>query len=208
MALAVIFGYGSKGKEHMEVALMLDDAKEAKKWVDVAPVNAYAALLQKGGIDEALNANVMIAAHEATWRSMPPCFSSSPLSKAFQFLVLIPLWVVLGILGYQELGSSEGLAILWKPVVPSLFLQSIHTSTGTPNQAPRSTWHDAVWTPSQTIQAPCQTVKTSPLGPTFSSTASWFLLTALFWTRVPDGCLNVCPRNRTRRSEHVCVAEV
>lgn len=111
MALAVIFGYGSKGKEHMEVALMLDDAKEAKKWVDVAPVNAYAALLQKGGIDEALNANVMIAAHEATRRSMPPRFSSSPLSKAFQFLVLIPLWVVLGILGYQELGSSEGLAI-------------------------------------------------------------------------------------------------
>ena len=112
MALAVIFGYGSKGKEHMEVALMLDDNKEVKKWVDVAPVNPYAALLQKGGIDEALNANVMIAAHEAARRSMPPRFSSSPLAKVFQYLVLLPLWFVLGILGYQELGSSQGLTIL------------------------------------------------------------------------------------------------
>ena len=45
-ALAVIFGYGTKGREHMEVSLLLDDAKETKKWMDAAPVNAYAAVLQ------------------------------------------------------------------------------------------------------------------------------------------------------------------
>ncbi|DAC46491.1 MAG TPA: hypothetical protein D7H92_06460, partial [Candidatus Poseidoniales archaeon] len=49
LALAVIFGYGTKGREHMEVSLVLDDSKETKKWMDAAPVNAYAALLQKGG---------------------------------------------------------------------------------------------------------------------------------------------------------------
>ena len=58
----------------MEVSLVLDDAKETKKWMDAAPVNAYAALLKKGGLDEAVNANVMIVAHEATRRAMPPRF--------------------------------------------------------------------------------------------------------------------------------------
>ena len=112
LALAVIFGYGTKGREHMEVSLVLDDSKETKKWMDAAPVNAYAALLQKGGLDEAMNANVMIAAHEATRRAMPPRFSAGILSNVFQYLVLIPVWFVLGILTFQEVGETEGLSVL------------------------------------------------------------------------------------------------
>ena len=112
MALAVIFGYGKKGNEHLEVSLLLDDAKTTRKWMDAAPVNAFAAISQKGGIDEALNANAMIAAHEATRRSMPPRFSSSALAKVFQYLVLIPMYIVSGILVYQEVGSAEGLSTI------------------------------------------------------------------------------------------------
>ena len=111
-ALAVIFGYGTKGREHMEVSLLLDDQKETKKWMDAAPVNAYAALLQKGGFDEAMNANVLIAAHEATRRAVPPRYSPGILLSIFQYLVLIPVWFVLGILAYQEIGDVEGLAVL------------------------------------------------------------------------------------------------
>ncbi|RJU84990.1 MAG: tetratricopeptide repeat protein [Candidatus Poseidoniales archaeon] len=111
-ALAVIFGYGTKGREHMEVSLLLDDQKETKKWMDAAPVNAYAALLQKGGLDEAMNANVLIASHEATRRAVPPRYSPGILMSIFQYLVLIPVWFVLGILAYQEIGDVEGLAVL------------------------------------------------------------------------------------------------
>lgn len=111
-ALAVIFGYGTKGREHMEVSLLLDDRKETKKWMDAAPVNAYAALLQKGGLDEAMNANVLIAAHEATRRAVPPRYSPGILSTVFQYLVLLPVWFVMGILAYQEIGDVEGLAVL------------------------------------------------------------------------------------------------
>lgn len=112
LALAVIFGYGTKGRENMEVSLILDDRKETKKWMDAAPVNAYAALLQKGGLDEAVNANVMIAAHEATRRAMPPRFSAGVFSNIIQYLVLIPMWFVLGILTFQEVGQTEGLSVI------------------------------------------------------------------------------------------------
>ena len=111
-ALAVIFGYGTKGREHLEVSLLLDDAKDTKKWLDIAPVNAYAAVLQKGGLDEAMNANVLIAAHEATRRAVAPRYSPSILSSIFQYLVLLPLYFVLGIFVFQEVGDVQGLALL------------------------------------------------------------------------------------------------
>tara|TARA_B110000444_G_scaffold117829_1_gene110868 strand:- start:4335 stop:7382 length:3048 start_codon:yes stop_codon:yes gene_type:complete len=112
MALAVIFGYGKKGKEHLEVSLLLDDEKNKRRWVDAAPVNAFAGLAVKGGLDEAITANVMIAAHEATRHVMPARYSSSPLSIIFTFFVLVPLWFVLSILAYQEVGKNEGAALL------------------------------------------------------------------------------------------------
>ena len=96
--------------EHLEVSLILDDAKETKKWLDVAPVNSYAAVLQKGGLDEAMNANVLIAAHEAARRPLPVILSI--LSSIFQYLVLIPIYFVLGIFVYQEVGDAQGLAAL------------------------------------------------------------------------------------------------
>ena len=111
-ALAVIFGYGTKGREHLEVSLILDDAKDTKKWLDIAPVNAYAAVLQKGGLDEAMNANVLIAAHEATRRAVAPRYSASILSSIFQYLVLLPLYFVSGIFVFQEVGDVQGLALL------------------------------------------------------------------------------------------------
>ena len=112
MALAVIFGYGKKGIEHLEVSLLLDDEKNKRRWVDAAPVNAFAGLAVKGGLDEAITANVMIAAHEATRHVMPARYSSSPLSIIFTFFVLVPLWFVLSILAYQEVGKNEGAALL------------------------------------------------------------------------------------------------
>lgn len=112
MALAVIFGYGKKGKEHLEVSLLLGDEKEKRRWVDAAPVNAFAGLAVKGGLDEAITANVMVAAHEATRHVMPPRYSSSPISIIFTFFVLVPLWFVLSILTYQEVGKNEGAALL------------------------------------------------------------------------------------------------
>ena len=80
--------------------------------MDVAPVNAYAAVLQKGGLDEAMNANVLIAAHEATRRAVAPRYSSGILASIFQYLVLLPIWFVLGIFVYQEVGDAEGLTVL------------------------------------------------------------------------------------------------
>ena len=112
MALAVIFGYGKKGKEHLEVSLLLSDQKEKRRWVDAAPVNAFAGLAVKGGLDEAMTANVMIAAHEATRHVMPPRYSASPLSIIFTFFVMVPLWFVISILTYQEVGKNEGAALL------------------------------------------------------------------------------------------------
>lgn len=112
MALAVIFGYGKKGKEHLEVSLLLSDQKEKRRWVDAAPVNAFAGLAVKGGLDEAITANVMIAAHEATRHLMPPRYSASPLSIIFTFFVMVPLWFVISILTYQEVGKNEGAALL------------------------------------------------------------------------------------------------
>jgi len=111
LAVGAIFGYGKKGHELMEVSLVLDadQPKVTKKWMDIAPVNSYAAVLQKGGLDEALNANVMIAAHEAARRGMPPRFSPSILSRIFAYFVLIPTWCVVGILTYNEVGHVEGL---------------------------------------------------------------------------------------------------
>lgn len=112
MALGVIFGYGEKGKEHLEVSLLLDDQKTKRKWLDKAPVNPFVAIDLKGGMDEALTANMLIASHQATKQAMPPRFTASPLSLVVTFLVLIPLWFVLSILTYQEVGETEGATLL------------------------------------------------------------------------------------------------
>ena len=113
LALAVIFGYGTKGKEHMEVSLLLDEAKETRKWMDAAPVNAYAAILQKGRHRRGHQC-------ERPWwwptklrgERSHPRFSPGILASIFQYLVLLPIWFVLGIFVYQEVGDAEGLTVL------------------------------------------------------------------------------------------------
>jgi hypothetical protein len=63
-------------------------------------------------MDEAINANVLIAAHEATRRGMPPKFSFGWLSLVFNFFVLIPTWIVLAIFVYGQQGQLSGLLVL------------------------------------------------------------------------------------------------
>ena len=55
-----------------------------------------------------MNANVLIAAHEAARRAVAPRYSSGILASIFQYLVLLPIWFVLGIFVYQEVGDAEG----------------------------------------------------------------------------------------------------
>ena len=80
-ALAVIFGYGTKGPAPRSFTPPRR-RKRHQEGLDIAPVNAYAAVLQKGGLDEAMNANVLIAAHEATRRAVAPRYSPSILSRS------------------------------------------------------------------------------------------------------------------------------
>jgi len=63
-ALSVILGHEADTEE-IEVSLVLEKGKSLRRWLDDAPVNPVAGLATKGGIDEAINANVMIVSHEA-----------------------------------------------------------------------------------------------------------------------------------------------
>ena len=110
LALAAILGQ-TVDEEEMEVALAVGDGKKVKQWINEAPVNAVAGLVVRGGMDEAISANVLITAHEATRRGMPPRFSFGWLNIAFNYLVLGPLWIVLSILAYGEQGQMAGILI-------------------------------------------------------------------------------------------------
>ena len=65
----------------------------------------------KGGVDEALNANVFITAAAAVNRKMTPRFTSSVITKIFHWGVLTPIWILLGIYATGEIGMLEGIAI-------------------------------------------------------------------------------------------------
>ena len=71
IALCGILGFEVSGQD-METALALSTEKSIKRWIDEAPVNPVAAMAAKGGIDEALNANIMIAAGPSIERKMSP----------------------------------------------------------------------------------------------------------------------------------------
>ena len=110
LALSSILGQ-VVDEEELEVALAVSQGKSMKKWINSAPVNAVAGVMVKGGMDEAISANVLIASHEATRRGMPPIFSESILMKIFHWLVLLPTWIVLGIFISQEIGQAQGLVV-------------------------------------------------------------------------------------------------
>ena len=111
LALSSILGQVGD-EEEMEVALAIGVGKKLKKWINSAPVNAVAGLMVRGGMDEAINANVLVASHEASRRGMPPIYRASILKRIFQTFVLLPTWVVLGIYISQEMGQAQGILVV------------------------------------------------------------------------------------------------
>ncbi len=111
LALSSILGQ-VVDEEEMEVSLAIGVGKKLKKWINSAPVNAVAGLMVRGGMDEAINANVLIASHEASRRGMPPIYRASTLKRIFQILVLLPTWIVLGIYVSQEIGQAQGVLVV------------------------------------------------------------------------------------------------
>ncbi|MBT3771905.1 MAG: tetratricopeptide repeat protein [Euryarchaeota archaeon] len=95
-ALGAILGIHS-GDDEFETSIAVGKDKERRKWVNEAPVNAVAALCAKRGEDEALNANVFIAASEAVEHAITPIYKPSTLGIIFRWFVLVPLYGVLGI---------------------------------------------------------------------------------------------------------------
>lgn len=93
LALSAIFGYGQKGRKELEVSIVLDKGKQLKRWIDLAPTNAFAGIQLKGGMDEALTANVLIAAHESVKQGMPSRYSSGIFSYLFVYGMFFPLLI-------------------------------------------------------------------------------------------------------------------
>jgi hypothetical protein len=112
-SLAAIMGRqrGDGGADELEVALALPPTKRSKRWIDEAPTNPIAALMAKGGVDEALNANMLIVAAHAVEKKMTPRYTSGMLAQVFNWGVLMPLWFILGTIGYGEIGPLEGITI-------------------------------------------------------------------------------------------------
>ena len=106
-ALSVILGHEADA-EDIEVSLVLEKGKSLRRWLDDAPVNPVAGLATKGGIDEAINANVMIVNHEAVRRGMTPRYSSSLVHRIVQFFLLPMIFVVAGIGLDSIYGPAEG----------------------------------------------------------------------------------------------------
>ena len=109
-ALANIMGKDITS-DHLEVSLTRDSHKGSKNLIDEAPVNPVAGLMAKGGIDEALNANIMIAASESVAMKMTPIYTTGALAFVVNWLLLTPTWLLLGIAATTELGTFQGAAI-------------------------------------------------------------------------------------------------
>ena len=109
LALSAIMGQ-AVDEDEFEVALVSGSGKKMKKWINSAPVNSVAALGIKGGMDEAINANVLVTAHEATRRSMPPRYSSGKLSLIANIFILVPIWILLGIYVASVRDDLQGIA--------------------------------------------------------------------------------------------------
>ena len=112
-ALANILGRpkSEHDEDLLEVALTKSLTKKSKRWIDDAPVNPVAALMVKGGVDEALNANILVAAAPSVEKKMTPRFSSGIISKVFNLGVLTPIWIMIGIYATGEIGMLEGISI-------------------------------------------------------------------------------------------------
>ena len=111
-ALGALLGMEEDDTE-FEISIAVGDAKSTRNWVNEAPVNSIAALYAKRGEDEALNANVMVAAHHAIENGVAPKYSPSPLTMVFNYLILLPIWWLLGIYitSFRPLATGIGIAI-------------------------------------------------------------------------------------------------
>lgn len=107
-ALALAMGMLNKDVDEMEVRLIDGDRDEGRRWIEAAPCNPTAALLVRGGVDEAINANVFIAAAESVRNKITPRYRPSKLWMAFNWLVLIPVWIIFGIFAAEEVGAQVG----------------------------------------------------------------------------------------------------
>ncbi len=121
LALSAILGHPVDGEE-FEVALVNGEGNSMKKWINQAPCNSVAALGIRGGMDEAINANVLITAHEATRKQMTPRYQSGKLSIIFNFFILIPIWILTGIYVYTEIGDVQG-------IITTVLLFMLHLTT-------------------------------------------------------------------------------
>ena len=112
-ALANILGRPKSDDDEdvLEVALTKALTKRSRRWIDDAPVNPIAALMVKGGVDEAVNANIMITAAAAVEKKMTPRYTSGIISQVFNWGVLTPIWLLAGIYASGEIGMLEGIGI-------------------------------------------------------------------------------------------------
>jgi hypothetical protein len=111
LALSYILGQ-PQDEDELEVALVDADKKKMKKLINEAPVNSVAALSVKGGMDEAINANILIAGHEAVKRGMTPRYSFGVLSIIMHYFVLFPSWLIAGIYVSSIRGEAQGAAVV------------------------------------------------------------------------------------------------
>lgn len=110
IALSFILGQ-PQDEEELEVALVHSETKRMKKLINEAPVNAVAALAVKGGMDEAINANILVAGHEAVKRGMTPRYSFGVVNFIIHYFILLPTWLIAGIYASSIRGEAQGLAI-------------------------------------------------------------------------------------------------
>jgi hypothetical protein len=104
-ALGAILGFQADADE-LEIALAIGTDTEKDAWIDDAPVNPFAALAAHKGMDEALNANVMVIAHEALERGATPVYSQPLAIILLNWAILLPAWFVLGWLVWLETGQN------------------------------------------------------------------------------------------------------
>ncbi len=122
-ALAGILGF-QVNVDELEVALAIGNEKEKTTWIDDAPVNPFAALHAHKGMDEALNANVMVLAHEAVERGVPPSYTTPLAVVLINWVVLLPAWFVLGWLAWMETNQN-----LMVGIGTTISLASLHVFT-------------------------------------------------------------------------------
>ena len=108
-ALGMILGFAAPANE-LESAIIEPNPKEKRRWIDEAPTNPIAALLTKNGEDEAINANLFIASHEAIERRMTPRYTPSNLTRLFNWVVLLPTWMIMGLIAYDR-SSNDVLGV-------------------------------------------------------------------------------------------------